>query len=649
MSHHQKSTKRRASITLSGPGKTRKTHSTESPGQAYEITSEWVAASSLKNYMIKDPLLDWLSYHSASFLRKHPDYADVVARSHTPGVPPSGSGSLPATSFLLNQGLEFERNVNSYLLEQFGSSNVIHLGGDNSNAYSKEKYLQSLQAMRDGVPFICSPVLHDPETKTFGVPDLLVRSDWIRKFLTLCPLTPEEETVPALSLNGSYHYRVIDYKFMTLPFSVDGIHLLNEGLIPAYKAQLYIYNQLLAKAQGYDPGVAYLLGRRWKYKTQTGKYDGDSCFERLGTVDFRGGDQHIVEETFRALDWIRRMRAEGSTWDPFDRQHPELYPNMCNSHDYPWHEVKERLAKDLNEITLLWMCGPKNREIAHSHQIYEWTDERCNVDTLGISSRQYRKILTQMLKVNRLNVNHQPSHRNPVLPLRIRNNRRSWQQKKKLEFFVDFETFNEAVAPPTVPDQTGINLIFLIGVGYISPSTRQWVYRDFLIKFLSSDEEYRICSEFVNFLRETSQRYSCPDFPLFHWSSYEKRVWEQAKKRHQSRDVSSWDFLETHWFDFLEVFRKEPIVIQGCFSFKLKDVAKALYNHGLISTTWDSSCLDGYGAMIRAFEALRSSNETVIRDILRYNEVDCKVLEEIVTYLRRNHRRYKRRRVSRST
>ncbi len=97
----------------------------------------------------------------------------------------------------------------------------------------------------------------------------------------------------------------------------------------------------------------------------------------------------------------------------------------------------------------------------------------------------------------------------------------------------------------------------------------------------------------------------------------------------------------------LALFKKEPIVIKGCLSFSLKDVAKALFKHGLIRVIWDtnSNCLDGadaaWGIQRAANEAKRRGQRLsairLIQEIIKYNEVACQVLQEIHYYLLANH------------
>ena len=88
--------------------------------------------------------------------------------------------------------------------------------------------------------------------------------------------------------------------------------------------------------------------------------------------------------------------------------------------------------------------------------------------------------------------------------------------------------------------------------------------------------------------------------------------------------------------DLLQVFRQEPIVVKDALGFGLKEIAGALFSHGLIKTTWDKSsgCSDGTAAMMAAYNAskeakrmgLAMSDIPLFRDIEKYNEVDCAVL-----------------------
>jgi len=91
------------------------------------------------------------------------------------------------------------------------------------------------------------------------------------------------------------------------------------------------------------------------------------------------------------------------------------------------------------------------------------------------------------------------------------------------------------------------------------------------------------------------------------------------------------------------VFRAQPIVVKGAFSFGLKSIARAMQSHGFIETAWGEGLADGAGAMAGAWAAAADSRargrslteSSVMQEIGRYNEVDCRVMAEILDYLRR--------------
>ena len=97
--------------------------------------------------------------------------------------------------------------------------------------------------------------------------------------------------------------------------------------------------------------------------------------------------------------------------------------------------------------------------------------------------------------------------------------------------------------------------------------------------------------------------------------------------------------------DLYHLFRKEPVTVKGALNFSLKSIAKALNAHKIIKTNWDSTnpCSNGLNAMLLAHKAYKeasgSLDETnvIMHNIIHYNMVDCKVLWEIITYLRDNH------------
>jgi hypothetical protein len=305
-------------------------------------------------------------------------------------------------------------------------------------------------------------------------------------------------------------------------------------------------------------------------------------------------------------------------------------------------------AEQNDDLTLLWYVGPKQRRIAHNNGIYSWKDPKCTSEALGMSGNFRPKVLSRILEANH-------SETNTIIPKNIENNMYDWATPE-MEIFVDFETTCSVFSEQdSLPIQNGASLIFLIGAGYIDPKTKKWVYLKFLADNLTLNEETRICREFSNWVKKLQGK---NQVKLWHWSHAEPSFWNRAyrrqpqKKRRINRRLANQLGLseiqnDFKWCDLLKIFLREPIGVKGCLNYSLKTIAKTFYQHGFIKTVWDStsSTADGADVAVEAYRAdleckktgTRFSEHPLAEDIVRYNEVDCKVLQEILDYLRTNH------------
>lgn len=600
------------------------------------LDNSWISATSTYNYMMKDPLLDWLKCHHNSFFHGNRRYRKVAPKVKL-------DRDYGFTPYIMRQGIEFEQKVMKLITKKFSSDRVAEIKGD-LDPRNPIKAKETLDAMKQGIPIIHSGVLHDSKRKTFGIPDLLVRSDWLNFLIKESP--PHFATLattPSPKLNRPWHYVIIDIKFTGLLLRADATHLLNAASFPAYKSQLLIYNWALGQMQGYTPDEVYILGRRWRYTAKGEVFTNDTCFDKVGIINYIGADSKYVHETEKALEWLREVRSPAAaSWNiteyPLSRW--ELYPNMCNKHDYPWHSVKEELATNNKELTHLWMVGPKNRKIALEAGICQWTDKRCTASALGINGLKTNKILSEILRINQ-------SETLKISPDVVENNINNWKRSDKIEFYVDFETCNGVVSNiKYLPRARTETIIFMIGVGYIDPITSQWMTKEFIVDRLTLADEEVICRQFSSFIIEKAREHGVTQPRCIHWARAEDIMWADAVDRHNpiSHEWRSWLWT---WVDLLEIFKAEPIVIKGCMSFGLKDVASAMKSHGFIATAWDktSECIDGQSAMVAAHKAyilarkhrISMRNVPVMKQIQQYNQVDVRVLYEILTYLRTNH------------
>ena len=630
------------------------THRNDGSKVAVPVTREdwrqWVSAGRTRNWMLNDPLIDWLQLYGKS--------CGYVPRQELDGY----AKELDFVEFIFEKGREFEVGMLRLLQETCEVTTIAH---NHEEVRRLDKAEETFAVMREGAPIIYQAILWDAQNLNYGSPDFLMRSDVLRQLFPEF-ISAQEAAVSALDLgDNDWHYRVVDTKFTTLHLNASGIQLANEGSAPAYKAQLYIYNRMLGRLQGFEPPESYLLGRGWQ-RTQSGEtYRGTNAMERLGPVPQNGTITNgvpIADAVEEALGWVRWIRTEGQDWQLLpDPSVPELYPNMSGADDDmmvatdpaeleagdeedgpvgQWEGVKKWLASELKELTQLWQVGVNKRKVAHSVDIYRWDDPSLTPAVVGITSAKQRTILEQLLAVNR-------GHGSPVLPSQIETTRAEWHAAPGVEFYVDFEYCSDLNDDfSQLPEKGGQPFIFMVGCGHVEEG--EWWFKSLVANDLSETEEIRIIREWVEHMSAVRDRLDpTNDKPrIFHWSHAEPTTLRNAYNSAWNRHNQPADWPDLYWYDFLQkVMRQEPVVVRGALGFGLKAVANAMHSQGLIESDWADSPVDGLGAMVGAWrcdeEARRRdvpmTSLLLMKEISRYNEVDCKVMMEIVHYLRENH------------
>ena len=571
-----------------------------------------VAATHLHNYMINDGLVDWLR------IQTRPDISRRVSTTNK---------SNNFTDFIKQKGINFEDKVVEYI------KNIGLTITSISQYITDEDCQRTITSMKSGIPIIHSAPVKNMYNNTYGIIDLLVRSDYLKHLIDVPPLDENEVKTPAFRLNGEYHYVVVDIKFSTLPLRSDGKHLCNSGHYPAYKAQMWVYTQAIGRIQGYTPSYAFILGRRWAFTKKDITTRNYTCFNRLGKIDYNGVDKSYKEQTKNAIKWVRDVQEYGSRWSVNPPSRPELYPNMCVDSG-KWNIEKEKIAENIGEITSIWNVGLKNRKQALMNDIVSWKDDRCTASNIGIGGVR-GNIIDKIMEINR-------QETDKLLPRRIENNLYGWKTKGN-EVFVDFETLADIFSTfEQLPHQYPSDMIFMIGVGWDRDG--DWEYKNFICKKATYEEEYRIMNEFIEFIKERGN-------PNINYWCAETRFWDNAECRQfdiacqldneERKDHISDTWKNMNWRDMCDIFQKEPIVIKDCFKFGLKSIAKAMRKYGMISSSMDSKCSSGMTAMVNASNCYNTEDEPhncdIMKDISKYNEYDCKVLWEIIYYLRNNH------------
>jgi hypothetical protein len=568
---------------------------------------KWISASSTANYLLRDPLLDWFNVY---YKKK--------------------SGSSNSTfNMLFENGNRFEKLVYEELEKKFGKENCITI----VESHDKDKCTdinmnETICAMKKGIPFIFQGILRDNNLLIQGMPDILVRSDYLNRIIKREEITHSKSSIlaPRLHKKRRYHYLVIDIKWSSMSLCANGRNIRNEGRFRAYKGQLAVYNYLLGKIQGYTPETAYILSKSWKIESSTPQ-KGYNCFDLLGTIDFKTYDNNVINDTLNAILWLRKLHLEGKNWNINQPHIPELYPNASNNYDSPWTEIKKELIDKNCEITAAYHVTVENRNIALQKGIKSWKDKRCNCQNLGINTKLTTTI-DSIFSINR-------QKRDIVRPRKITNNFRGWMNTTPVDFYIDFEVCNETMnfTFNKIPND---EIIDMIGLGWIEKG--KWKYRNFRLKQSQTDlhSELDLIKDFFKFMNmktkklDPSSQYTTR---LIHFSHAEPIFLNRAFERHSLKIPFLWE-----WLDIREIFLKCNIVIKGALSYSLGDIANAFYENKCIQSTWEKKApTNGFEAMMKIYLYHREGSKKVFRDLNKYNEIDCKVMWEILEYLRHNH------------
>ncbi len=617
--------------------------------------SGWVSASKTRNWLRRDPLLDWLDVHGeAKGFKKDPE---------VDAEPPS---PYDLRRLLFSKGNAFEVEIFKLLEPKVGSWVKIANGWEETR--SLEAAQRTFEAMRDGVELIEQAVVRNPEDCSYGAIDLLARSDVLAK---LFPGSVDSEeaahSAPALARDGEaappWHYLVVDVKFSTLELSVNGLVSSSHR---HYAGQVLVYTAAVARLQGYCAAEAYLLGRTWT----SSKGRGRGALDRLGRVvvereETRDAATPLAIEVGRALEWIRSVRADGANWAALPRPtRPELYPNAGANEDQPWSGAKRLIADTIGELTVLPGVNPDLRDAAIARGILRRDEPNLSPELLGVSGDVRPKRLALVLAANHpdqvARIAADPSL--AVIPEKIDlqgDAERHWRTAWRIEFCVDFEnTQNLDDDFSRLPEVGGNVCIFQVGclvqIDGRAPTAAECAaagvpsaFGQWTAKRLSLGAEREVLDAWRSFMEawRASLNVTWGEARIMHWSPAEpnllKNSYNCAADRHPDWSLPD----ELGWFDALnQLVHRVPVGVYGAVGFGLKQIAKGAHRAGLIQTVWGDGPADGLGAMAAAYEAERRAardggalgDYDFMQAVAEYNQVDCRAMSEVVSWLREN-------------
>lgn len=444
---------------------------------ACEFDTTYYSPSALKNYILNDPILD--------FLKKK--YGHLRHDSNL------------SLENILEAGYQFEADIIASLYKK-NKFNIYNI----HKSYRENKldhYEHTKNLIQEGkYNIILNGMLINDTNKTYGYPDMIVKGKWIMSQYPNINIYLHDE-----------QYYIIDIKSSTINLINNGTEVGNKQLYKMYKSQIYIYMKALEQIQGTSIHYGFILGKCYTHIHDKKVIKNHNPFDNIGIINYNDeliDYDDIIEE---AIEWKHEVDKNWYVWDENNISHPNLFPNMKNKYDYPYKKLKKEIALQNKEITLLWKCGLKHRKKAFENNVYRYDDPKLNCDLLGIHKNS-ANILDKIIHINR-STNY--------IDIPKENNVMNWRNKHYSELFVDFETYLD----------NHKTILYMIGVGYYSD---KWNFKCFYINDNNCQTEKMLIEQFIEFIKTFHTE------RLIHWSNAEKTIMDKKLKEHNINYVFPW-------------------------------------------------------------------------------------------------------------
>jgi hypothetical protein len=617
----------------------------------------FVSPSRLFNFVKQDPCQDILKRFSWFFLKKL-NYTNKLPIDVT-------------SSFIMDKGNEFELMVKDVFINEF-KFRTMEIPKRGDDIKDSVLYQMTTRAMEEGYDMIYQACVFNSDLGVYGHPDFLIRSDLVNK---ISPNTKyPDEDIHKHSRLGAYHYVVFDTKYRTLQLSYDNERMINNDAEKYYKVQLYIYSKCMEYIQGCLPSYAYIIGRGYKsQRTISGVTicDGsNNIFERLGQVNISDieietntNTEAIPDIVDDGIKWIHTLRSIDKdklmsvNWSNPNEDY--FRPNMQNKYtsDYKvrnLYDIKKQLAVMQGEPTLLSNIGSSQRRTLHQKGIKSIYDKRCTASAIGfkdgivktnldIRMMQFRDtsglipdIYCRHISNTKLDSKQSLGNRDLIIQLK-KNGYMVMDCESRISISDKFDD---------LPESDNNSCIYLIGIINVTKdgSTE---FNPFVTNDLSDEAEF---NNFKNFLSYMASQYQNNNSPkILVWSGAESKFMKKLMRKYNNNLTIEEKQLSLvildNMIDMMKFFEKESIMIKNSYTLSLKDVARKLYEMGLISTVWSDEMND----LLNKIDIINDEAYVVgitipehpdFELILKYNEIDCQVITEIINWLNTKVKRY---------
>jgi len=434
-------------------------------------------------------------------------------------------------------------------------------------------------------------------------PDIIIHRNIFRKYFPEIQIDLPE-------------YIVIDILYKILHFKANNTDILNDGSIYYHKCKMYVASDALGITD-----YGYCFGKEYRHK--------GIVLPKKQTIGSFPLTSELDKSIVDALNWLKKLSENYDEWVIYPKPSiKELYPNM-NHKDMVWSEEKMTLANLIKEITLVWNISYNKRCVLLDKGIYEWDDPffLSNIYSFPVRENYRNHIQSKMIRL-------QLQEDIKIEPRRIKKyDFVDIIKNQENSIILDIESVCDMTEKENYFDENKSQTEATLCIIGTILNKDEYIFKDFTIKYLKVEEERKIVCYWLNYLDhklDTSKK-----IRVYHWGNAEKVYLKYMKLKYPE-----FIFPEFEMIDMVIYFKKEPIVIKGCFGYGLKEIVKNLYNLNLITNTWKDD-INGLDAMIKLkkfsdiaiHKNIPIKRFSEIREIIYYNYIDCRVIIDILQML----------------
>ena len=614
------------------------------------INNYWISASKLYNYINDDPLLDWLNLFGKKKGYKTDEeinYEESCKLNNTESFEEFQKKyyEFDFMKYILEKGKQYEEYVFKTLKEKYG--NVI-IDIENDFGFTKFDYEKKLEktkhSIEQNIPLIYQGLVCDPETKTFGFPDLIVREDYLNSLIY------NTDVLVPQSFVQKYNYYIVDIKYHTLEYSEKSMSnniISNVHSYQQYISQTYIYTRGLRHLihdsvnQEILENKAYVIGRSWTL---------DNKNNSIGCILFQNHEK-VLEKIKKGLEWYKQLKCKGMFWNPLYPQRFEMYPNMKNDKDINWRKTKRTIAEKIGEISMIWNCGNIIKHKSHNNSVYSWksvghpTSKNFNIFDYT-NDTDTSKLIDNIIKINNQSVKLYDMTINSNYNVKWKHNDGLFFVKKNsivMDGFIDIEYMFDVRSIDEPKQET---IVYMIGLYYnnhpLSSRTKNYktsmTHKTFYIQQgfgtlvpqqnkqkyneINKTNEKQLIENFLLFLKS----YDCEKFitwRLYYYSNVEKQTLNRLLKEY---NINPEDYGVTiEWIDLYELLIKNKVVFKNCFDYSLKTINNILNFLQYVPDNYryNSTIKNGLNSIIAIYKYYDNINSHLIDEIVHYNMLDC--------------------------